>query len=34
MTGYTIKPLGPDTWDDFAQLIEWRTGIFPLSSIG
>ncbi len=22
MTGYTIKPLSPDTWDDFAQLIE------------
>jgi GNAT superfamily N-acetyltransferase len=22
MTEYTIKPLGPDTWDDFAQLIE------------
>jgi GNAT superfamily N-acetyltransferase len=22
MTGYTIKPLGRDTWDDFARLIE------------
>ena len=22
MTIYTIKPLGPDTWDDFARLIE------------
>lgn len=22
MSEYTIKPLGPDTWDDFAQLIE------------
>jgi len=22
MTEYTIKPLGPDTWDDFARLIE------------
>lgn len=22
MTDYTIRPLGPDTWDDFAHLIE------------
>ena len=22
MSEYTIKPLGPDTWDDFARLIE------------
>ena len=25
---YTIKPLGPDTWDAFAQLAERHNGVW------
>ena len=28
MSAYTIKPLGPDTWDDFAQLAERHNGVW------
>lgn len=28
MSEYTIKPLGPDTWDAFAQLAERHNGVW------
>lgn len=28
MDGYTIKPLGPDTWDAFARLAERHNGVW------
>lgn len=28
MSGYTIKPLGPDTWDDFEQLAGRHNGVW------
>ena len=28
MAGYTVKPLGPDTWDAFAQLVERHNGVW------
>jgi hypothetical protein len=28
MGEYTVKPLGPDTWDDFAQLAERHNGVW------
>jgi GNAT superfamily N-acetyltransferase len=28
MTEYTIKPLSPDTWDDFAKLAERHNGVW------
>jgi hypothetical protein len=28
MSDYTVKPLGPDTWDAFARLAERHNGVF------
>ena len=28
MAGYTVKPLGPDTWDAFALLVERHNGVW------
>src|SRR5262245_54974646 len=28
MTDYTVEPLGPDTWDAFAQLVERHNGVW------
>jgi GNAT superfamily N-acetyltransferase len=28
MSGYTVKPLGPQTWDAFARLAERHNGVF------
>jgi len=28
MAGYEVKPLGPDTWDAFARLVERHNGVF------
>ena len=28
MSEYTVKPLGPDTWDDFARLAERHNGVW------
>ncbi len=28
MSDYKVKPLGPDTWDAFAQLVERHNGVF------
>lgn len=27
-TDYTVKPLGPDTWDAFARMVERHNGVF------
>lgn len=31
MDEYTIKPLGPDTWDAFSQLAERHNGVWGRS---
>lgn len=28
MTGYTVRPLSPDTWDAFARLVEANNGVW------
>lgn len=28
VSGYTVKPLGPDTWDAFANLVERHNGVW------
>ena len=28
MAGYAVKPLGPETWDAFARLVERHNGVF------
>jgi hypothetical protein len=28
MTGYVVRPLGPDTWDGFAAMVERHNGVY------